>query len=163
MKHLSLIFISTLSLVVQAQPVKSATSDELIEKLAVPYANTRSLKARNLEPQPRSLDLVIQFEFDSAKLKSESKPLLDNLSTALKSDRLKSIQFKVEGHTDAKGKEAYNQALSLKRANAVVEYMTQQGIEAERLKAEGKGFAELLMPEKPLAMENRRVRISTTQ
>jgi hypothetical protein len=116
-----------------------------------------------LEPQPRSLDLVIQFEFDSAKLKSESKPLLDNLSTALKSDRLKSIQFKVEGHTDAKGTEAYNQALSLKRANAVVEYMTQQGIEAERLKAEGKGFAELLVPEKPLAMENRRVRISTTQ
>ena len=163
MKQLALLLISTLSIVVHAQPVKSATSDELIEKLAVPYANTRSLTARNLEPQPRSLDLVIQFEFDSAKLKSESKPLLDNLSTALKSDRLKSIQFKVEGHTDAKGTEAYNQALSLKRANAVVEYMTQQGIEAERLRAEGKGFAELLVPEKPLAMENRRVRISTTQ
>ena len=163
MKQLALLLISTLSFVVQAQPVKSATSDELIEKLAVPYANTRSLTARNLEPQPRSLDLVIQFEFDSAKLKSESKPLLDNLSTALKSDRLKSIQFKVEGHTDAKGTEAYNQALSLKRAKAVVEYMTQQGIEAERLRAEGKGFAELLVPEKPLAMENRRVRISTTQ
>ena len=163
MKQLGLLLISTLSIIVHAQPVKSATSDELIEKLAVPYANTRSLTARNLEPQPRSLDLVIQFEFDSAKLKSESKPLLDNLSTALKSDRLKSIQFKVEGHTDAKGTEAYNQALSLKRANAVVEYMTQQGIEAERLKAEGKGFAELLVPEKPLAMENRRVRISTTQ
>ena len=163
MKQLGLLLISTLSIIVHAQPVKSATSDELIEKLAVPYANTRSLTARNLEPQPRSLDLVIQFEFDSAKLKSESKPLLDNLSTALKSDRLKSIQFKVEGHTDAKGTEAYNQALSLKRANAVVEYMTQQGIEAERLRAEGKGFAELLVPEKPLAMENRRVRISTTQ
>jgi outer membrane protein OmpA-like peptidoglycan-associated protein len=163
MKQLALLLISALSFVVQAQPVKSATSEELIEKLAVPFANTRSLTARNLEPQPRSLDLVIQFEFDSAKLKSESKPLLDNLSTALKSDRLKSIQFKVEGHTDAKGTEAYNQALSLKRANAVVDYMTQQGIEADRLKAEGKGFAELLVPEKPLAMENRRVRISTIQ
>lgn len=163
MKHLFILFLSVLSCFAQAQPVKSATSDELIEKLAVPYANTRSLTTRNLEPQPRSLDLVIQFEFDSAKLKTESKPLLDNLSTALKSDRLKSIQFKVEGHTDAKGTETYNQALSLKRAHAVVEYMTQQGIEAERLKAEGKGFAELLVPEKPLAMENRRVRISTTQ
>jgi outer membrane protein OmpA-like peptidoglycan-associated protein len=163
MKYLSFLFLSAISFLVQAQPVKSATSEELIEKLAVPFANTRSLTARNLEPQPRSLDLVIQFEFDSAKLKTESKPLLDNLSTALKSDRLKSIQFKVEGHTDAKGTEAYNQNLSLKRANAVVDYMTQQGIEADRLKAEGKGFAELLVPEKPLAMENRRVRISNTQ
>jgi len=163
MKHFSFLLLSALSFLAQAQPVKSATSEELIERLAVPFANTRSLTARNLEPQPRSLDLVIQFEFDSAKLKTESKPLLDNLSTALKSDRLKSIQFKVEGHTDAKGTEAYNQNLSLKRANAVVDYMTQQGIEADRLKAEGKGFAELLVPEKPLAMENRRVRISTTQ
>jgi len=163
MKHFSFLLLSALSFLAQAQPVKSATSEELIERLAVPFANTRSLTARNLEPQPRSLDLVIQFEFDSAKLKSESKPLLDNLSTALKSDRLKSIQFKVEGHTDAKGTEAYNQNLSLKRANAVVDYMTQQGIEADRLKAEGKGFAELLVPKKPLAMENRRVRISTTQ
>jgi outer membrane protein OmpA-like peptidoglycan-associated protein len=163
MRNLSLFILSALSFLAQAQPIKSATSDELIEKLAVPFANTRSLTARNLEPQPRSLDLVIQFEFDSAKLKPESKPLLNNLSMALKSERLKSIQFKVEGHTDAKGTEAYNQTLSLKRANAVVEYMTQQGIETERLKAEGKGFAELLIPEKPLAMENRRVRISTIQ
>ena len=108
MKHLFILFLSVLSCLAQAQPVKSATSDELIEKLAVPYANTRSLTTRNLEPQPRSLDLVIQFEFDSAKLKTESKPLLDNLSTALKSDRLKSIQFKVEGHTDAKGTETYS-------------------------------------------------------
>ena len=61
MKQLALLLISTLSFLVQAQPVKSATSDELVEKLAVPYANTRSLTARNLEPQPRSLDLVIQF------------------------------------------------------------------------------------------------------
>jgi len=163
MKHLSFILLLALSCLAQAQSVKSATSEELIEKLAVPFANSRSLTARNLEPQPRSLDLVIQFEFDSAKLKSESKPLLDNLSTALKSDRLKSIQFKLEGHTDAKGTEAYNQVLSLKRANAVMDYMTQQGIEAERLQAQGKGFAELLMPDKPLSMENRRVRISVTQ
>lgn len=142
-----------------AQPVSTATSDELIDKLSTPYSSTRSL--RNLKPQPKSVDLVIQFEFDSAKLKPESKPLLDSLASALKSDRLKDMPFLVEGHTDAKGTFEYNQNLSLKRANSVVEYLAQQGISADRLQPQGKGFSELLMPDKPLAMENRRVRITS--
>jgi outer membrane protein OmpA-like peptidoglycan-associated protein len=145
----------------QSQPAKSLSTDELIEKLAVPYSNTRSLTSRNLVPQPKSVDLVIQFEFDSAKVKAESKPQLDSLAVALKSDRLKDMPFLVEGHTDAKGSAEYNQNLSLKRANSVVEYLAQQGVESDRLRAEGKGFNELLFPDKPLAMENRRVRITS--
>jgi outer membrane protein OmpA-like peptidoglycan-associated protein len=145
----------------QSQPAKSLSTDELIEKLAVPYSNSRSLTSRNLVPQPKSVDLVIQFEFDSAKVKAESKPQLDSLAAALKSDRLKDMPFLVEGHTDAKGSAEYNQNLSLKRANSVVEYLAQQGVESDRLRAEGKGFNELLFPDKPLAMENRRVRITS--
>jgi outer membrane protein OmpA-like peptidoglycan-associated protein len=145
-----------------AQPMKNASVDQLVEQLAGPeQPKTRSL--RNLKPEPRSIDLVIQFDFDSAKLQENSKPLLDNLVAAMKNDRLMSVRFKVEGHTDAKGSEAYNQNLSMRRAESVVTYMAEKGIEKERMEGIGKGFSDLLYPEKPQAMENRRVRITTLQ
>ena len=145
-----------------AQPMKNASVDQLVEQLAGPeQPKTRSL--RNLKPEPRSIDLVIQFDFDSAKLQESSKPLLDNLVAAMKNDRLMSVRFKVEGHTDAKGSEAYNQNLSMRRAESVVNYMAERGIEKERMEGIGKGFSDLLYPDKPQAMENRRVRITTLQ
>jgi outer membrane protein OmpA-like peptidoglycan-associated protein len=142
--------------------MKNASVDQLVEQLAGPeQPKTRSL--RNLKPEPRSIDLVIQFDFDSAKLQESSKPLLDNLVAAMKNDRLMSVRFKVEGHTDAKGSEAYNQNLSMRRAESVVTYMADKGIEKERMEGIGKGFSDLLYPDKPQAMENRRVRITTLQ
>ena len=86
---------------------------------------------------------------------------LDNLAQAMKGERLKDMKFKVEGHTDAQGSASLNDKLSLDRAQAVVKFMQQNEISPDRLVAEGKGFSELLMPDKPQAMENRRVRITT--
>ncbi len=144
------------------QPMNSASIDQLVEKLAPePAVRTRSL--RNLAPAPKSVDLVIQFDFDSAKLQAASKPLLNNLAAAMKTDRLMQISFKVEGHTDAKGSESYNQQLSQKRAESVVTYMAEQGIDKSRMESVGKGFSDLLYPDRPQAMENRRVRITTVQ
>jgi len=45
----------------------------------------------------------------------------------------------VEGHTDSQGSDAYNQELSLRRADAVREYLIQKGYPADRIKARGKG------------------------
>jgi len=145
------------------RPVDSATVDELVDKLAPdPFVRSRSL-GRNLAPAAKSIDLVIQFDFDSAKLQPTSKPLLDNLANAMKSDRLLQINFKIEGHTDAKGTESYNQTLSQKRADSVVSYMAEKGVDRSRLESIGKGFSDLLYTDKPHAMENRRVRITTAQ
>lgn len=142
-----------------AQPLKSASVDQLVEQLAGPATPvTRSL--RNLTPAPRSIDLVIPFDFDSAKLLDSSKPLLDNLAAAMTSERLMAVRFKVEGHTDSQGTEAYNLQLSHRRADAVVNYMAEKGIEKARMEGIGKGFSELLYPGKPQATENRRVRIT---
>jgi len=149
-----------LTSLVAGQPMKSATVDQLVNQLAGPdQPKTRSL--RNLKPEPRNIDLSIQFDFDSAKLQASSKPLLDNLAAAMRADRLMSIRFSVEGHTDAKGTEAYNLNLSQKRADSVVHYLIDLGIPSERLVSTGKGFSELLLPDQPHAMENRRVRIAT--
>ena len=162
MKAFILILAIAASFPALAQPMKNASVDQLVEQLAGPeQPKTRSL--RNLKPEPRSIDLVIQFDFDSAKLQESSKPLLDNLVAAMKNDRLMSVRFKVEGHTDAKGSEAYNQNLSMRRAESVVTYMAEKGIEKERMEGIGKGFSDLLYPDKPQAMENRRVRITTLQ
>lgn len=147
------------ALCASAQLVQQASKEDLIDKLTPPAPPaTRSL--RNLVPKPVTVDLSIQFDFDSARLQASSKPLLDNLAMAMNSERLGSLKFKVEGHTDAKGKPEYNQELSARRAAAVQAYLVSQSVSADRLQAEGKGASELLTPEKPQASENRRVRIS---
>ena len=141
-----------------AQPVQSASVDELVDKLAPP-ATTRSL--RNLKPERRKIDLIVNFDFGSAKLQDSSKPLLASLAEAMASERIKALRFAVEGHTDAVGNASANQQLSEKRAQSVVAFLSNKGVEKERLVAEGKGFSELLLPDMPHAKENRRVRIST--
>ena len=144
------------------QPIKSATVDELVEMLAPPSAPlTRSMTARNIAPAPRKIDLTVNFGFDSARLESTSKPLLLDLARAMGAERLAAIRFKVEGHTDAVGKADYNQQLSAKRAQSVLEFLAQSGVSADRLMAEGKGPSEPLMPDRPDAPQNRRVRIRT--
>ena len=142
-------------------PIQNATVNDLVERLAPAEEQSKTRSLRNLQPKPKSIDLVIQFDLDSAKLKEPSKPLLDNLAAAMKSDRLMSIKFKIEGHTDAQGSQEHNLKLSQSRAESVIAYMSDQGIDKERLLGEGKGFSELLLPDKPKAAENRRVRITT--
>lgn len=156
MRSFILILATAAAIPAFAQPMKNASVDQIVERLTAPATRT-------LRIEPRSIDLVIQFDFDSANLQESSKPLLDNLVSAMKTDRLMSLRFKVEGHTDAKGSEAYNQNLSMRRAESVVSYMTDNGIDKRRLEGIGKGFSELLYPDKPQAMENRRVRITTVQ
>jgi outer membrane protein OmpA-like peptidoglycan-associated protein len=144
-------------------PIRTTTASELIEKLAPAeeQPKTRSLANRNIVVKPKSVDLVVQFDLDSAVLKSESRPLLDDLVAAMKNERLATLNFKIEGHTDAQGSEQHNIKLSQNRADSVISYLTSKGVESNRLKGEGKGFTQLLLPEKPKAAENRRVRITT--
>lgn len=144
------------------QPIKQATAAELVEKLAPAAAqgNTRSVGQRNIVVQPKSVDLVVQFDLDSSKLKDNNRPLLDSLVEAMKNERLMHVKFKLEGHTDAQGSEAYNLQLSQSRADAVLAYLSAKGVDQLKLSTEGKGFSDLLFPDKPFAAENRRVRIT---
>jgi outer membrane protein OmpA-like peptidoglycan-associated protein len=133
--------------------------DAMVEKLA-PAPKTRAL-TRNIVPTSAKLDLTIHFDFNSNKLQDQSKPLLDNLAAAMKTERLGELKFRVEGHTDAKGTATYNEALSKRRADAVVSYLSLRGINTERLQPEGKGFRELFDTAEPLSALNRRVSIVT--
>jgi outer membrane protein OmpA-like peptidoglycan-associated protein len=105
----------------------------------------------------------VNFEFNSASLRPESIPLLERLATAMKAEQLLQSAFQVEGHTDATGSAKYNEALSVRRAQAVVDYLIQNKVDQSRLQAVGKGSNELLLPDDPLAAANRRVRITSTE
>jgi outer membrane protein OmpA-like peptidoglycan-associated protein len=153
-----LIGLSTVATMAQTER-ENISIDSMVEKLA-PSPKTRSL-TRNLVPTPAKLDLTIHFDFNSDKLQDRSKPLLDNLASAMKNERLSELKFRVEGHTDGKGTATYNEALSKRRADTVVTYLSQQGIAAGRLTPEGKGFRELLDPANPQAETNRRVTIAS--
>ena len=56
------------------------------------------------------------------------------------------MKIEISGHTDDVGTASYNQQLSLKRAEAVYFYMTEQGIEAERLAYQGYGQTQPAFP-----------------
>lgn len=86
------------------------------------------------------------FDFDKAVLKPEGKAALDKIIADAKALKLEVIL--AVGHTDRIGKEAYNQKLSLKRADAVKAYMVSKGIEANRIYTEGKGEKQPLTGDK---------------
>lgn len=143
-------------------PLRQASASELADRLAPPSGGGLTRSLRNLQPKAQSVDLLVPFDYDSARLRPESLPILESLSQALLSDRLARTHFTLEGHTDATGSADYNQRLSERRARSVQDFLLQRGVPGERLSALGKGFTELLLPQQPDAAENRRVRVLAT-
>lgn len=109
---------------------------------------------------PLSVNLYVNFAYDSAELTSDARITLDRLGYALVDDRLKPFSFMIEGHTDAKGGAAYNQTLSEQRARAVQRYLVENfAIPESRLVARGFGKTRLLDPSRPEDGVNRRVQV----
>lgn len=138
-------------------PLSNASVDDFVNALK-PKPVTRSL-GRNLKVEPAKVDMTIGFDFDSARLQADSKPMLERLAAAMRTEQLSALRFQIEGHTDGKGSARYNEQLSARRAQSVLDFLAQQGVPTERLRPVGKGFAELLYPDDPNAAGNRRVRV----
>jgi outer membrane protein OmpA-like peptidoglycan-associated protein len=94
------------------------------------------IKADGLLPKAGAL---IQFDFDSARIRPESYQLLDQFGKAL-SGGLADADIFVMGHTDSVGETDYNQTLSEKRAQAVAAYLiNRHHISPTRISATGAG------------------------
>jgi len=98
---------------------------ECVKKTAQPMADKVSIKAEAL------------FDFDKAIVKPEGRKLLDQVVGRAQAINLETII--AIGHTDSIGSDAYNQALSVRRAEAVKAYLVTKGVAANRITASGKG------------------------
>ena len=92
-------------------------------------------------------------------MKSEAKTKLDDMASKLQGINLEVVI--AVGHTDSVGSDAYNQKLSVRRAEAVKAYLVSKGIEANRVYTEGKGKKQPVADNKTAEgrAQNRRVEI----
>jgi OOP family OmpA-OmpF porin len=79
----------------------------------------------------------VLFDFDSAEIHAEGRALLDSLVD--RAIECSELRITVTGHSDSVGEAAYNRDLSLRRAEAVVDYLVSQGVDGTHLSAKGYG------------------------
>ena len=82
----------------------------------------------------------VLFDFDKAVIKPEAYPLLNEVVTIL--EKNPGMTVELQGHTDNIGTAEYNMGLSLRRANAVADYLESKGISGDRLTTKGFGFSK---------------------
>lgn len=106
--------------------------------------------------QAEQVNVRIAFDFDSSALREDQKPRLATLCNVMRDSDIEG--FRVVGHTDAVGNHAYNQRLSLMRAQEVKRHLVNDcGIAEDRLEAIGVGPDYLYDPDDPRSPDNRRV------
>lgn len=107
-------------------------------------------------PAEEQVNINISFDFDSAALREDQKPKLTTLCSVM--GKIDVNVFRILGHTDASGSEAYNERLSKLRAEEVKRFLVSDcGIAPERLEAVGVGERAPILPDDPTADANRRV------
>lgn len=114
---------------------------EAIAPMAV--APVAASPAVNCAPQFETITLSAEklFGFDQAEMQAVAKPLLDEIIVQLNAHPEFELVM-ITGHTDRIGGAAYNQTLSLARANVVKAYLVAAGIDGQRLQSVGKGETE---------------------
>ena len=114
----------------------SLAKAEQERKDSLARAEEEARKAHEAE-LAKALGIQTLFDFDSAELTSEAKGNLDKVAEYLKLNE--AIKIEVGGHTDNMGTSEYNQDLSMRRAESVVNYLVGKGIAADRLSPVGYG------------------------
>jgi len=119
------------------------------------------------EPKPKpkpvaakvTLAADVLFDFDKAVLKPDGKSKLDDLAAKVKGINLEVVI--AIGHSDSIGADAYNQKLSVRRAESVKAYLVSKGVEPNRIYTEGKGEKQPVASNKTKdgRQKNRRVEI----
>ncbi len=115
-------------------PLEPGPANKIAEKHGCPSLTrvTEDGEVALLEP--------IQFEYNSARIKKASYPILDEIVTLMKSRP--SMRIGVYGHTDNRGTAAYNLRLSTQRAASCLDYLVSKGINRNRLESQGFGLTK---------------------
>lgn len=84
----------------------------------------------------------IHYDFDKSNIRRDAAIILDNIVSVLKQNP--SLNIELSSHTDSRGDDQYNMALSQRRAQSAVDYLVTNGISRDRLVAKGYGESRLL-------------------
>jgi outer membrane protein OmpA-like peptidoglycan-associated protein len=109
---------------------------------------------------PKVLNLMgVNFDNDKDTLRPEAAAILDDAVATLK--RYPGLKVEIAGHTDSASSDAHNLDLSQRRANAVMQYLVDKGVAADRLSAKGYGEAQPIADNatKDGRFKNRRVEL----
>ena len=106
----------------------STSASSSVEKKKSLFAQAKQTAAEKLI----AVGDRVLFDYDSAKLDSSAKILLDGQSRFLRANT--DLNFIIEGHCDERGTREYNLALGEQRATAVRDYLVIQGIDPDRIK-----------------------------
>jgi hypothetical protein len=111
-------------------------------------------------PPPAPQTFMVFFDWDSTRLSPASLNVIGQAASSYKSKG--NARITATGHTDTSGTEAYNMALSLRRANAVKDALVREGVPATAISVVGRGEQGLLVPTGDGVREpqNRRVEIA---
>jgi peptidoglycan-associated lipoprotein len=114
--------------VVTGTSATSGSASSSVDKKKSLFAAAKQTKAEQLI----AVGDRVLFDYDSAKLDSSAKILLDAQSRFLRANT--DLNFIIEGHCDERGTREYNLALGEQRATAVRDYLVIQGIDPDRIK-----------------------------
>ncbi len=123
-----------------AKPRNKPTAGTAVASAQPPRAPRPAARPTRAAARPTSLEMRLAFASGSAELSEAARAEARQFATAIRTPELAPMRFTVEGHTDAVGDRDYNLDLSRRRAQAVVDFMVQQGVDPQRLKPEGYGF-----------------------
>jgi outer membrane protein OmpA-like peptidoglycan-associated protein len=145
-------------------PAKTQQEQQFID--TVRNRQTRSLSTgerdqiATIAKDKPSIDLEINFDYNSATIGKTAQPGVKALGQALSDPAMKGTTFIIAGYTDAKGTDEYNQSLSERRADAIKNYLVDHNkIPAANLVTVGYGKTQLKNKDNPMAPENRRVQV----
>ena len=140
-------------------PTADAIAEGLFPDDKCKELEATGFKCMGFKPAIRYSLPASSFKVGSAELPALLKKQLDVFADVLRTKKNAERQVRIVGHADATGTPQANQALSVKRAESVRDYLVAKGTDPALLVTEGVGASEPKNPAKPKADENRRVEI----
>lgn len=104
--------------------------------------NTNVELMENADVSLQLKNYTVYFDYDSYALSDESKKVLDDVVSKMKSDKL--LKLVINAHTDSRNEVSFNDALSQRRMKAVKNYISQKGIPASRMNGNSYGETQLV-------------------
>ncbi|MDJ0943451.1 MAG: OmpA family protein [Kiloniellales bacterium] len=129
----------------------------MVKELDEPVASAAAPQGGEAPGSPGTF--IVFFDIDTAALSPEAEEILAEVVRA--ANESSSAKIRAAGHADLAGPSDYNESLAKRRADAVVQYLVQSGVDKLRLESEGFGERKPLIPtdEDEFQLQNRRVEI----